>query len=39
MAAVARLAAQDLAHTGHAPFALEMLRRECAKAGVAIPAS
>jgi hypothetical protein len=39
MAAVARLAAQDLAHTGHAAIALEMLRRECAKAGISIPAS
>jgi hypothetical protein len=39
MAADARVAVQDLAHTGSAPIALELLRRECAKAGIAIPAS
>jgi hypothetical protein len=33
----ARTAALDLGHTGHAEFALALLREDCAKTGVRIP--
>jgi hypothetical protein len=38
MAAHARTAVQDLAHTGVATIALALLRDDCARAGVQIPA-
>ena len=38
MAADARTAVRDIDHTGVAPIALALLRDECARAGVRIPA-
>lgn len=38
MAADARTAVRDIDHTGAAPIALALLRDECARAGVRIPA-
>lgn len=38
MAADARTAVRDIDHTGIAPLALGLLRDECARAGVRIPA-
>lgn len=38
LAADARTAVRDIAHTGIAPVALSLLRADCAKAGVQIPA-
>ena len=38
MAAYARTAVRDIDHTGVAPIALVLLRDECARAGVRIPA-
>jgi hypothetical protein len=38
MASYARTAVRDIDHTGVAPIALALLRDECAKAGVQIPA-
>ena len=38
MAADARTAVRDIDHTGVAPLALALLRDECARAGVRIPA-
>jgi hypothetical protein len=37
MAAYARTAVRDIDHTGVAPIALDLLRDECARAGVRIP--
>ncbi len=39
MAAYARTAVRDIDHTGVAPIALALLRDECARAGVRIPAA
>ncbi len=39
LAAYARTAVRDIDHTGFAPIALSLLRDECARAGVQIPAS
>jgi hypothetical protein len=39
MAADARTAVRDITHTGRAPVPLALLRDECARAGVKIPAS
>jgi hypothetical protein len=38
MAAEARTAVRDIDHTGVAPLALALLRDDCARAGVQIPA-
>jgi hypothetical protein len=38
MAADARTAVRDIDHTGVAPIAVALLRDECARAGVRIPA-
>ncbi len=38
LAADARTAVRDIGHTGIAPVALTLLRADCAKAGVKIPA-
>jgi len=39
LAADARTAVRDIGHTGIAPLALSLMRDECARAGVQIPAS
>ncbi len=39
LAAYARTAVRDIDHTGIAPIALSLLRDECARDGVPIPAS
>jgi hypothetical protein len=39
LAADARTAVRDIDHTGIAPIALSLMRDECARAGVQIPAS
>lgn len=39
IAADARTAVRDIDHTGVAPLAVSLLRDECARAGVRIPAS
>jgi len=38
LAADARTAVRDIGHTGTAPVALSLLRDDCARAGVTIPA-